>query len=259
MIITSINLNGLELVSKDYYFHLSGLFDFEKDVIVNDLYIDGESYNRSKNKPKVLVLEGWVMSNDESKVFALNKILAGNGLKSLIINNEYLCYVEITNRGSTPDNSHAVTCQLTMPDPYVYAVDTDSISLGAISNASLVLPVVLPFTLGSITGGEGAITNRGNAVAYPVISIIGTCDTITVTNETTGESMSLAVSLGDNDTLIIDNRPDTRGIYLNGNKRMDLKNGNWISCIPGDNVFSFSRNSLQTKQHCTVSLNSRWL
>lgn len=259
MIIASINLNGLELVSNDYFFHLSGLFDFQKDVITNDLFIDGESFNRSKNKPKILVLEGWVLSNDESKVFALNKILAGNGLKPLIVNNEYLCYVEITNRGSTPDNSHAVTCQLIMPDPYLYSVDADSISLGAISNASLVLPVILPFTLGSITGGEGTITNLGNAIAYPVISIVGTCDTITIANETTGENMNLNASLEDTDTLVIDNRPGTRGIYLNGDKRMDLKNGDWLSCIPGDNIFSFQRNSLQTKQHCTVELQSRWI
>jgi phage-related protein len=257
MIITSINLSGLDLVSDDYWFQLSGLHDIEKDVVTSDLFTDGEEYGHSKNKPKTLVLNGWVQSDDDAKMFALNRILGSNGLKPIIINGTYLGYVEISNRIGNADNSHVISCQLTIPDPYWYALTPSIITLGSTSNAGKTYPYTYPRTYGSITGGEGVITNIGNATAYPVITVVGTCDTITVANKTTGESMSVAVSLAESDILVIDCTPNNRGIYLNGVPRMDLKNGDWISCLPGDNNITFARNSLENKQHCTISLQSR--
>lgn len=262
MKITQIQLNGLDLISADYYFSLLGLFDMGKDVISNDLFIDGDSFNRSKIKGKKLVLNGMIRTYDVSKIVALNQALAGKGLKKLLINvvgmGLLTANVEILSR-ITGDNSRKISIQLSMTDPYLYDSEQQVVTLGALSNSSLVLPTILPFTLGSISGGQGTITNYGNAVAYPIIIIVGTCDTITVTNSTTNESMSINISLQDSDTLIIDNTITNRGVYLNENKRMDLKNGSWFSCTPGDNIFSFSRNSLQTKQHCAISLQSRWI
>lgn len=262
MNIKDIILDGLDLRNNGYWFVITGLFDFDKSIVTNDISIDGQSYNSSKINGKAPVLSGFITSNDINKKLALNRVLASNKLKELVISTEELgdliCNVEVKNRavGQSPI---AISAQLTMPDPYLYSADADSISLGAVSNVGLTFPFTFPIVFGTITGGEGTINNKGNAAAYPVITVVGTCDTITIENQTTGESMSLDVSLQESDTLVIDNREDTRGIYLNGNKRMDLKNGEWISCIPGDNVFSFQRNSLQTKQHCTISLQSRWI
>lgn len=262
MNITGITLDGLDLMSGDYYFVLTGLFDFNKNITTNDLYIDGQSYNSSKVNEKALLLSGAIYTNDINKKLALNKILASNKLKKLIVSTielgEIYCMVEVKNRavGGSPI---IITAQLTMPDPYLYSVDYKIINLGAISNSGLTFPLKFPISFGDITGGMGIITNAGNAVAYPVVTITGTCSNITINNTTTGESMSLDIALTDADTLVIDCRPDSRGIYLNGNKRMDLKNGSWFSCPPGDNVFTFQRTSLQTKQHCSIELQSRWI
>ena len=270
MNITSINLNGIELADGiNYWFHLSGFFDFEKNIITNDLMMDGENFGRSKNKSKTLVLDGWVLSNDEILVFALNKTLAGNGLKPLIINDTYLCYVEISSRGSTSDNSHEISCQLTMPDPYLYALTPQTAVLGAQYSTGVIFDTGTGITFGpgvvfgAATGAGGTLTNGGNADAYPVITIVGACSGIAVTNQTTGESISINANLADSDTLIIDcsaGPNSTRGVYLNGVQALGLKTSpGWIHCPPGDNVFLFSRNSLEDKKHCTISLQSRWI
>ena len=262
MKIIGLTLNGLNLISSDYYFSLQGLFDFEKNIITNELFIDGQSYNHSKINGKKLVLNGYIKTWDPAKIAALNQILYGVGIKQLVVNIASLgiliANVEVINRITSGD-SRKVSVQLSMPDPYLYAQTSQALSLGALANASLTFPFAFPITFGSLTGGSGIITNLGNAVAYPVINIVGTCNTLTVTNTTTGESMSCAVSLGASDVLIIDSNPATRGIYLNGVSRMDLKNGAWPSCIPGDNAFTFSRNSIEVKQHCSISLQSRWV
>ena len=260
MIITSIVLDGLELVGGNYHFFLSGLPDFEKDIVTNDLFSDGAAWGRSKNKPKTLVLDGYILSGGTAAEWALNKVLAPNGLKALIVNNTYKCKVEVVSRGSNTNNSHIISCQLTMPDPYWYAQATKSVQLGSTSNAALVLPATLPWTLGSLTGGEGTITNEGNADAYPVIRVVGTCSNISVTNQTTGETISVSAALGDDDELVIDCRPDTCGVYLNGVANIGLKTSpGWMRCVPGNNIISFNRNSLQNKKHCTVELNERWI
>jgi hypothetical protein len=260
MIITSIVLDDLELVGGNYHFFLSGLPDFEKDIVTNDLFSDGVAWGRSKNKPKTLVLDGYILSGGVAAEWALNKVLAPNGLKTLIVNNTYKCKVEVVSRGSNANNSHIISCQLTMPDPYWCAQTAKSVQLGSTSNTALVLPAVLPWTLGSLTGGAGTITNDGNADAYPVITVVGTCSNISVTNQTTGENVGVSAALSDNDELVIDCRPATCGVYLNGVADIGLKTSpGWMRCVPGDNQIVFSRNSLQNKKHCTVVLNERWI
>jgi len=262
---TSINLNGLELLSDDYSFQVVGLFDFEKDIITNDLFSDGQSFNRSKIKSKTITLQGFIKNWNFQSVINLNAALAGNGLKTLTVNilefnTPVTLQVEITSRAAADDtNSKKIVIICTAPDPFMYAVNAVSILLGATSNNSLTFPLTFPIIFGAYTGGEGIILNSGTTIAYPVITIAGACSNITIKNNTTAESMSINVTLLDSDTLIIDNRPATRGVYLNGAGRMDLKSGSWISCAIGNNNFVFSRNTLETStRHCTVSLQSRW-
>ena len=580
MVIYSIILAGLELVSDDYFFHLSGMFGFEKDVTTNDLLTDGQAWGRSKVKPRTLVLSGYVRSRDVSKLWVLNQALAPNVLKTMVINGQYVGQVEVTGRGGTDSDDNIVTVQLTMPDPYWYAQTAKSVQLGATYSNGVVFgpwknllnpavgsvtsngvtctvaadgtitlngtataasniqisPVLLgggnysqvvfpystgttytvscqtisgsqagngtrlifrgptvgdviltqytgnfPYTItstsddtinsvqlyaysgnaydnfklhiqvergnvatawvpynsgpgvtfgprnaiqngnflkdtnsdgipdgfvlsnasslslaggefvfkataqygscsygtaltpghryfiranvlayssavklqatkgsgsyqnvlhpgdgtyhtldfvvdipagfasatcyvqdgsasgwanigvkdfravdmgtasvptpdyalpadqmaakypnyqqeyggvvfGASTGGAATLTNDGNADAYPVIIVVGTCSGISVTNLTTGETIAVNVALGDADELVIDCRPATCGVYLNGVPNIGLKTSpGWMRCVPGDNQITFSRNSLQNKKHCTVELNERWI
>jgi Mrp family chromosome partitioning ATPase len=90
--------------------------------------------------------------------------------------------------------------------------------------------------------------------------VIGTCSNITVGNTTTGESISIDASLGADDTLVIDCRPATRDVTLNGTSNLALKTtAGWISCDPGDNTMTFTRNSLEAVEHCSISLYARWI
>ena len=123
---------------------------------------------------------------------------------------------------------------------------------------------VSPGTQGVIfyppTGETGTLTNPGNADAYPVITITGPCSDPSVANETTGETIACDIALGRGDTLVIDCRPETRGVYLNGTLQFGLKlDLGWIHCPPGDSILSFSRTGYDTKRHCTISLQGAYL
>lgn len=263
MIINHFDIDGLD-VRDNVNFMLTplGLFAGDRDIITNDLYSDGESYNRGKTKARKIVLTGVILGDILSNINILKKVLYKSGLKKFTVGvvgmPTFYFYADMSNWGCDDNCPQFISCQCVAPDPYLHGVDLSTVSLGAIANGSVAFPLTFPFSFGAITGGEGIVTNSGTALSYPVITIIGVCNNIAVTNLTTGETMSCAVSLGATDTLVIDSRPKTRGVYLNNAPRIDLKVGNWFSCPAGINDFNFTRNSLEVKQHCSIALESWW-
>lgn len=260
---TSINADGLDLISDKYFFTLDGLFTNDNDVVMNDMYIDGQSYNRTKIQVKKLVLNGFVRTLNVKDFMYLRQILCTKKLKTFTVTIPYFetltFQAEIVNWGIGPLGSFTISCQLVLPDPYIYEATINSISLGATANSGLTFPFTFPIVFGDITGASGTITNKGNAVLYPIFIIVGSCSNVSINNQTTGETISCGVSLGENDVLVIDNNPKTRCIKLNGILRMDLKVGNWVHCEPGDNIFVFTRDSLETKHHLSIEYQAVWI
>lgn len=265
MIINYLDIDGLNL-RDGVNFNLTpiGLFEGDRDVIMNDLYIPGQSYSRGKTKEKKIILKGNIMGDIVSNIFKLKQYLFKDGLKKLTVGivgmPVFYIYADIQNWTADEISPEFISCQLVAPNPFLYEAAQIQVQLGIMQSANvLTYPVTYPITYGNPTGSSGIITNLGNTKGYPIISIVGTCSNIAVTNQTTGESISCNVSLGASDTLIIDNTPSNREIYLNGVKRMDLKSGSWLSCIPGYNEFVFSRSSLESKLHCTVAFQGVWI
>ena len=260
MLTTYLDINGLNIKNADFLCWVSTFGNLDRDIKTNETYSDGVTYNRSKTSERKFLLNGFI--KDRANIDALKQILFSNKLKVLTVGIAGMPTVTLLcDLLSFTEDANVVgiiSAQMIAPDPYLYSVDTSVVTLGALSNNSLVFPFTFPITFGDVTGGQGTVTNSGNALGYPVITIIGTCSNLIITNTTTGESMTVNISLGATDVLVIDNNPRTRSITLNGINRMDLKVGNWITCPPGDNVFSFSRNSLEMKNHCSISLTSRW-
>jgi len=262
MNVLSLDIDGFNLQNDDFDFIVLGLFEGEREIKSNELLSDGLDYYYGKNKEKKLLLKGQIKNNILANLFKLKQVLFKKGLKKVNItidSMQFYVNVDLENWVCDEFNPEFIACQLVAPDPYLYSINNQIISLGATSNNGLVFPMTFPISFGNLTGGIGTISNVGNAVAYPVITVIGSCSNLVITNVTTGESMSLNVNLGSTDTLIIDNRPKTRSITLNGINRIDLKQGDWLSCTIGDNQFSFSRNSIELKQHCTIDLKPRWI
>jgi phage-related protein len=263
--ITQINFNGLDLISDDYFFNILGLFDIEKDITTNDMYTDGDNFGGSKIKSKKLVLNGIINAWSSTVVLALNRAIAAKGLKELRVTIPQIGVltgnVEVASR-LMGDTSVKVSMQLIMTDPYLYAETAEVITLGPVQSSGLSESFTEPIVFGPVTGGSGIIINRGIVESYPIISVIGECSAVELRNITTGENMTLNISLADGDTLVIDNNPVTRSIKVNGINRMDLKVAadDWFTCVPGDNEFTFNRSSLQSEvKHCSISLQSRWI
>lgn len=261
MIVSQLQLDGLSLISSDYSFTASNFFDMDKDIVLSDMLTDGEVFARSKIKAKTIVINGIIRSFNPDKIYALNKALAQSGMKTLSVNVKGIGILtaqgEISSR-ATGSNMRVVSFLFTMPDPYFYGA-AQSVQLANEGIARLVLRVRLPFTLGGAANAT-EIGNMGNSIAYPFITIVGTLTNPVIVNATTGQSISVPISIADSDTLVIDCRPATRGVYLNGVQRMDLKASvGWIGCPPGANAFYMTCFTTESNSHCTVTLQPRWI
>jgi hypothetical protein len=261
MDVTYLELDGLDIRTGDLTFWVRNFMDMDNDVITNDLFSPGVSFNRKKRKERKFVLNGFIRNNVNQNWMALSTIVNKPGPLTLVIGmaglpTKRLEIVVESVAYSEPD-ADEVSLSVIAPDPKLYANVLQSITLGSVSESGLAYPITYPITYGVPSGGYGVITNEGNISGYPKFTIIGSCSNLTLSNATTGETMMFNVSLAEGDTLVVDCQD--REVLLNGVRRIDLKSGEWISCVPGMNEIGFSRSSLEQKQHCSVEFRSVWM
>lgn len=95
---------------------------------------------------------------------------------------------------------------------------------------------------GSGTNGSLSVVNAGNFPTYPSIVLTGPLTNITLTNETTGQSLVITYTLPAAETLTIDFNAKT--ILLNGSaSRYSAKSGTWWMLKPGANSLRMTVNA----------------
>lgn len=99
-----------------------------------------------------------------------------------------------------------------------------------------------------------AIINNGTVVAYPVIKLTGSMTSPTIRNNTTGAALSLAVTTGPEDVVLINNAPHDvtmddgtklapHSVMLNGSSIYGRKTGNWLNIPKGANDYELTTGS----------------
>ncbi len=96
-------------------------------------------------------------------------------------------------------------------DPYFYATvpSTQIFSTAAPVAFFPFFPMVLS---ASSVISSAQTTNRGDVDAWPIWTIIGPATSVTLTNSTTGQSLTLAVTLASGDRVVIDTRPGRKSV-----------------------------------------------
>jgi hypothetical protein len=70
--------------------------------------------------------------------------------------------------------------------------------------AGLTFPVTFPATFGATSGGSLTLSNLGLYPTWPAFRINGPCQTPTITNSATGQFLTVGITLGSTDFLLID-------------------------------------------------------
>jgi hypothetical protein len=132
-----------------------------------------------------------------------------------------------------------LTCQIPLifDDPAWYSSTIHAESIGApTASGGMPLPLVFPMAFGEgAIGGTLAITNNGDADAYPVITVNGPASAPRISDVTSGQTLDFAgLVLGVGDTLEVRCKPSERSATVAGlNARGALATGSRFFVIPG--------------------------
>lgn len=146
--------------------------------------------------------------------------------------------VEYAQRGYISD----FLIQLTAGDPLFYSTaggdEQIAIVNRTVDNGGYVTPYVLPVEW-SPGGQPTVVTNSGNAVVYPTITIHDETHDPVLTNEATGEQFSMNINTNDGDELVIDMLKRT--VKLNGSDVIGnrIAGSVWFGLMVGDNAIRF--------------------
>jgi hypothetical protein len=142
--------------------------------------------------------------------------------------------VEYSQGGYTSD----YMIQLTAGDPLFYSVDGGDVQSAVVNrtleNGGYVTPYILPVVWDQ-GGAPTIVTNNGNAIVYPVITIHNTAHDPVLTNQATGEQFAVSINTNDGDELVIDML--NRTVKLNGSDVIGNKvDGSvWFGLLIGNN------------------------
>lgn len=156
---------------------------------------------------------------------------------------------------------------LVAPDPRKYSTTLSTMSTTTASTSGgLALPFAAPFTFGSIPpAGSVVCTNAGTFECRPVITLAGPITSPTVTNITTGDTISFStLALASGDTLIIDT--DSRQAVYNGALRSADATSSWWNLQPtvpgvagsGDNTIQLGGTTTGSGS-MSISWRSAWI
>lgn len=109
------------------------------------------------------------------------------------------------------------------------------------SLGGLTIPEKLPWIFAGGSGGDTTVTNNGNSIAYPVITLYGPLTSPRLTNLTTGEAIALSLTIDSGSSVVIDmyNRTVIQGGITNRVPNMTSDSVFW-GLLAGANELSLS-------------------
>lgn len=136
-----------------------------------------------------------------------------------------------------------VSSEWTSPDGILY--DGTVISSGPIGlpspTSGLAFPAAFPWSFGSSTGGTATLNNTGSYPTPPLLVINGPLSYPQITNQTTGEYLSLNIVLGSSDTLTASHQTGTLTLNGSANRNNTVMAGStFFNLGPGNTTLTFS-------------------
>lgn len=147
--------------------------------------------------------------------------------------------------------------ELVAPSPYIndQTINTSTVYLPVAGGTTI--PTAIPLSLTS-SGGVVTITNGGNGIFKPTITIYGACIDPTISNSLTGELFQIDGTFTASDEIVVDCENET--VTLNGvTNILDDFTGDFLSLNPGNNPISFSSGSYDANTYAEIEWQQSWL
>lgn len=159
----------------------------------------------------------------------------------------------VDSEGQSGPIAHKATLVFQADDPYWYGETIQQSFSGATTTAWF---DILPVHIGNAgVLGDVVINNVGDVTAWPIWLIQGPGSNPTFTNVTTGQTLSLAVTLGATDRVTIDTRPGFKSVVgpSGVNFRQYLTNRQLWGLASGHNSVNLSMSGADASSYVTLA------
>lgn len=124
-------------------------------------------------------------------------------------------------------------------------------------------PMEFPITLlQSQVFASPTVDNTGDVEAWPVWTIEGPMSDLTLSNETTGASLSLTYTVAADNSIIVDTRPGMKTVELNASTNLYpylVRSSSLWALHPGENEVSVEVGGATADTVVTLAYRRRWL
>ena len=145
--------------------------------------------------------------------------------------------------------------QLTSSDPLFYSTAGGDVQTATVNrtvdNGGYATPYILP-VIWDAGGAPTIVSNSGNAMVYPVITIHDTTHDPILTNQATGEQFAMSINTNDGDALVIDML--NRTVKLNGSDVIGnrVAGSTWWGLLVGNNPVRFDTDTAVDDGYATI-------
>lgn len=146
------------------------------------------------------------------------------------------------------------------PDPVRYATAGQSVQLTLPqAGAGQSYPITYPVAYAPNSGGDAILSNQGDSEVWPTLRIDGPVTNPVIENVTTGEVLSLSITLGTGEWLDINGRDEIVTLDGTTSRRTAVQAGSLFPTVPsGDSSWQFRSSDTASPAVLTVTYADGW-
>lgn len=244
--------NADDLVQMDGGIH-GDFFFGRRPVVLSGIILNPASVDDRNRKMTKLMQASNAMRDDATLTWTLQ----GNNQQFLSVRRQQPLRI-------TEAWQKQFQCSLVAADPRIYSTTLNSVTAAASAastNVGRIYDKGYDIDYGGTTVAGGlVISNDGNAVTYPILTVTGPGVNPQILNFTTGQSINLIYTLGAGESLVIDTL--NRTVLLNGTSSrygsIDFSTTQWWGLVGGLNDIRQGWTS-QAGASLTVQYRSAWI
>lgn len=145
---------------------------------------------------------------------------------------------------------------------YSQELHTDQAIITAGSVLGFASPLASPLGSAPNSGPNViTVTNRGDAPAWPVLTVYGPITNPVLTNATTGKAIRLTATLAAGEYITVDTNPRRRSIYrgtVNAYSAYNFAASAWWALLGGDNVVTLTASASSPGAYLVVQWRDAW-
>lgn len=169
--------------------------------------------------------------------------------------------IEVTGDLTTDDGTSSfIEVTLEAEYPFLQNITQTSQDVTIFNGGGWALPVGIPFDMSANHSTLISINNLGNYPAYPVFTFIGALTNPSITNNTTGKTLSLAQTLADSTaSVIIDSYLGTVLLEPSGNNGRQYVSGDFWTVPVGSSTVTLGNANTTDGGKCVITFKDTFL